>query len=66
MNDVYIKATDLNRWIVKHLPSNQDLYSINDLIGAIEDLDGEINELNDQIEEKQNTIDELIKEIKRK
>lgn len=49
MNDVYIKATDLNRWIVKHLPSNQDIYSINDLIGAIEDLDGEIENLNEEI-----------------
>ena len=50
MNEVYIRAEDLNKWIIKHLPSNKDLYSINDLIGAIENLDDEIEELQEQIE----------------
>lgn len=49
MDNIYIKAEDLNKWIVRHLPNNQDLYSIDDLIGAIEDMDGEINELNEEI-----------------
>lgn len=54
MTDVYIRAEDLNRWIVRHLPQNKDLYTIDDLIGAIEDLDSEIEELKERLEEKEN------------
>lgn len=49
MNDVYIKAEDLNKWIVRHLPGNKDIYSIDDLISAIEDMDGTIDNLQDEI-----------------
>lgn len=51
MKEVYILAEDLNSWIVKHLPGNKDLYSIDDLIGAIENMDDEINDLNEKIEQ---------------
>ena len=64
MDEVYIRAEDLNRWIIRHLPQRQDLYTINELIGAIEDMDGEIEDLKEKLEEKQETIDELIKEKK--
>lgn len=61
MSDVYIKAEDLNRWIVKHLPRNKDLYSIDDLIGAIEDMDGEIDTLKEKIEElEEREIEEIL------
>lgn len=49
MDDVYIKAEDLNKWIVRHLPGNKDFYSIDDLINAIEDMDGTIDNLQDEI-----------------
>ena len=58
MTDVYIRAEDLNRWIVRRLPQNKDLYTINDLIGAIEDMDGEIEELKEKLEEKENDYPE--------
>ena len=63
MNEIYIKAEDLNRWIIRHLPKNQDLYSIEDLIGAIEDLDGEVEELKDKIEDLEQDIQENYKPI---
>ena len=50
MNDVYIKATDLNKWITKHFPK-QDLISITELIGCIEELDIEVDNLNQQLED---------------
>ena len=53
MKDVYIKASDLNNWILAHLP-NKDLISIDDLIGAIEDMDGEIEKLKEQLKDKTN------------
>lgn len=56
--EVYIKAEDLNRWIVKHLPPNKDLYSVDDLIAAIEELDGEIDDLKEKIEELENKDEE--------
>lgn len=59
MNDVYIKAEDLNRWIIRYLPSNRDLYSIDELIGAIEDLDGEMEEKDKQIDDLKEQIHEL-------
>lgn len=49
MNDIYIKAEDLNRWIIRHLPANQDLYTISDLINAIEDMDSDIEKLDEEI-----------------
>ena len=61
MNDVYIRAEDLNRWIVRNLPQNRDLYSIDDLIGAIEDLDSEVERLKniiDEMEERNNYPEE--------
>lgn len=64
MNDVYIKAEDLNRWIIRHLPQNKDLYSINDLIGAIEDMDGELNDKDREIEELKEGIHELQESLK--
>lgn len=50
MNEIYIKTSDLNKWIVKYFP-NKDLISITELIGCIEDLDIEIDNLNQQLEE---------------
>lgn len=64
MNDVYIKAEELNRWIIRHLPQSRDLYSINDLIGAIEDMDGELNDKDREIEELKEGIHELQKSLK--
>ena len=61
MNDVYIRAEDLSRWIVRNLPQNRDLYSIDDLIGAIEDLDSEVERLKniiDEMEERNNYPEE--------
>lgn len=63
MNDVYIKATDLNTWIIKHLPKNKDLYTIDDLICAIEDMDGEIENLQSEIEIIKEDIRENYKPI---
>ena len=54
MNNVYILRSDLNDWITKHLPSKQDMFSIDDLIGAIEDMDSEIESLKEQLEDKEN------------
>ena len=49
MEGVYIKAEDLNKWIVRHLPGNKDFYSIEDLLGAIEDMDGTIENLQEEL-----------------
>lgn len=65
MNEVYIRAEDLNRWIVKYLPKNKDLYSINDLIGAIEDMDNEIESLKEQVEDLEQDIEDNYKPISR-
>ena len=51
MNEVYIRRSDLNEWIVRHLSENKDLYSIGDLIGAIEDMDGEIERLKEKCDD---------------
>ncbi len=59
MENVFIKAEDLNSWITKHLP-NKDLISIDDLIGAIEDMDGEIDLLNEKIEKLEEREIEII------
>lgn len=58
MNKVYIKAEDLNKWIIRNLPQNQDLYTINDLVGAIEDMDSEIESLKEQLEDLQQDLED--------
>ena len=56
MDDVYIKATDVNTWISKYF-KNKDLVSVGDLIGIIEDLDIEIDRLKDEIKDLKNKED---------
>lgn len=57
MDEIYIKATDVNEWISKYF-KNKDLISVGDLIGCIEDLDSEIERLNDKIKDlKQEEFD---------
>jgi len=50
MNDIYIRAIDVNKWISKYF-KNKDLISIDDLISCIEDLDSEIESLKIEIKE---------------
>lgn len=62
MEDIYIKASDLNTWISKYF-KNQDLISISDLIGVIEDLDGEIETLNETIDDLKQDIEDNYRPI---
>ena len=63
MDNVYIKAEDLNRWIIRHLPQNRDLYSIDDLIGAIENMDSEIESLQQKIEDLEQDLEDNYRPI---
>lgn len=65
MNEVYIRAQDLNKWIVRNLPQNRDLYSIDDLIGAIEDLDSEVERLKNIIDDLEQDIEYNYRPISR-
>lgn len=62
MDNVYIKKEHLNRWIAKYFP-NQDLISIDDLLGCIEDLEGEVSSLKEKIEDMEQDIKENYKRI---
>ena len=62
MNDVYIKATDLNKWITKHFPK-QDLISINELIGCIEELTCEVEHLQEELEDLKQNIEDNYRPI---
>ena len=57
MDNIYIKATNLNDWITKYF-RNQDLISIDDLIGCIENLDSKVSELEEQIEDIKKDIED--------
>lgn len=48
MNDIYIKKTDVNKWIGKHF-EKQDLISVEDLLTVIEELDDKVNNLKDEL-----------------
>ena len=65
MNDVYIKASDLNNWVLDYLP-NKDLISIDDLVGVIEDLVCEIEDLEYKVKDLENDISENYKPISKK
>lgn len=63
MNEVYIRATDLDRWIVRHLPKGKEFYTIEDLIGAIEDLDSEVENLKEELEDLEQDLQDNYKPI---
>ena len=50
MNNIFIRYQDLDDFVVKHLPSNKDLCSLQDLIDVIEELNYELNELKEEME----------------
>ncbi len=54
MKEVYIKKTDVNKWIGKYF-EKQDLISVDDLISCIENLDDKI----DYLEEKIRNLEEV-------
>lgn len=58
MDNVYVRAEDLDKWIRRNLPDNQDLYSVNDLLGAIETLDEEVESLREKLEDLEQDIED--------
>jgi peptidoglycan hydrolase CwlO-like protein len=62
MDNIYIKAENLNEWILRHLPK-KDLITIDDLIGAIEDMDSEIESLKEKIEDIEQDIEDNYKPV---
>lgn len=56
MNEIYIKKTDLNKWIAKYF--NEDLISVQDLLGCIEDLDGDLENLKEKFEDYKENVEE--------
>lgn len=62
MENIYIKATDLNRWIAKYFPK-QDLISVADLIACIEELDGEVEYQKEEYKHLENNVEENYRRI---
>lgn len=61
MDDIYVRAQDLNSWIVDHL-ADTEYYSISELIGAIEDMDGELNILREKYDKLKEEYEEYRKD----
>lgn len=57
MKEVYIRKTDLNSWVAKYF-NNQDLITIEELIGCIEDLDSEVEHLKEEINDLKEEAEE--------
>lgn len=56
MNEIYIKKTDLNKWVAKYF--NEDLISVQDLLRCIEDLDGDLENLKEKFEDYKENVEE--------
>ena len=63
MNEVYIRAVDLPRWMVDKYFRNNDLISIADLIDTIEDLDDEYDMLKEEYEEFKQNVESNYKQM---
>lgn len=50
MDKLFIERKDLDDFVLKHLSSKKDLFSIQDLIDVIEELNYELNELKEEME----------------
>ena len=62
MNEVYIKATDLNKWVAQNFP-NKDLISIDELIGCIEELTCDVEHLTEELEDLKQNIEDNYRPI---
>lgn len=62
MDSVFIRRSDLSKWIAKYFPY-EDLISIDDLIGCIEELDCEVDDLKTKIEDLEKDIEDNYKPI---
>jgi hypothetical protein len=50
MDKMYVMREDLDDFVLEHLPSNKDIFSIQDLIDVIEELNYELNKLKEEME----------------
>ena len=62
MKEVYILAKDVPTWINKYF-NNQDLVSVDYLIGIIEELDEEVERLNEELENTKQYYQDNFKQI---
>lgn len=62
MENVYIKVQDMNKWVAKHFP-NQDLVTIEEILGVIEELDSELETKKREYKELENNLHENYKPI---
>ena len=58
MDKLYIKAEDLSKWCLRHFKVKKDLYSIDEILGAMEDMDDDIENLKDKIEHLERDIED--------
>ena len=63
MDKVYIKAEDLSKWCLRHFKIKKDLYSIDEILGAMEDMDDEIENLKDKLRDIERDIEDNYKPI---
>lgn len=56
MKEIYIKKSDLSSWVAKYF--NNDLISVEELIGVIEELDSDVEHLKEEIEDMQQEKEE--------
>lgn len=62
MDSVYIRVSDLNKWVSKCF-NDKDLISVEDLLGVIEDLADECEHWKGKYEELQEDLEENYKPI---
>lgn len=63
MDELYLLKENLDGWVTKHIPSNKDLVSVNDLIDVIEQLDSDLESVKEEFEEYKQNVDENYRQV---
>ena len=57
MDEIYIRAESLGKYVVRHFRIQKDLYTLDEIIGLMQDMDDDICNLKDKIEQLERDIE---------
>ena len=58
MDEIYIKADSLSKWILRHFKEQKDFYTLDELLGTMDDMDDEIENLKEKLRDTERDIED--------
>ena len=58
MDEIYIKAESLGKYVVRHFKIQKDLYTLDEIIGLMQEMDDDICNLEDKLKDLERDIED--------